>query len=319
MIFLVSLIISLLSLFYVHFSVFHIFRFPLFHCFVPQPFLSSALSFSLCLSVSICVSLSVSLSLSDHISFPCRSLALSSLSFVCIYGCMHVRMCVWMYVCLFAYVCMHALVYIFMYIYMYLMYYARVYVGLCIFVCVYACIALFLSFHSNGLAHCHYSAVPFLRFSRCAMYEDNLLKSSRRRHRWFLSSGAGPEFHLLLILLFIFLVPLRLATFHISSSFLPSLSLFLPLFLFLTLSPVCLYVSLPLLPLSLSYVRYLALLVVLSACLPDCLSLSLYIFRSCSISRSHSNCLCRSFSLSLHLSLPSLLRTVPGGFHPLSF
>lgn len=153
MIFLVSLIISLLSLFYVHFSVFHIFRFPLFHCFVPQPFLSSALSFSLCLSVSICVSLSVSLSLSDHISFPCRSLALSSLSFVCIYGYMHVRMCVWMYVCLFAYVCMHALVYIFMYIY--------VFDVLCTRVCrpMYICMCVCL--------YCALSLIPFQR--SCAL------------------------------------------------------------------------------------------------------------------------------------------------------
>lgn len=100
-------------------------------------------------------------------------------------------------------------------------------------------------------------------------------------------------------------------------SFPPSPSLSLPLFLFI--SP--LFVSMSLSPSfrSLSYFLYLALLVVLSACLPDCLSLSLSIFLSCSISRSHSNCLSRSFSLSLHLSLPSLLRTVPGGFHPLSF
>lgn len=103
--------------------------------------------------------------------------------------------------------------------------------------------------------------------------------------------------------------------------FLPSLPLPLPPSLSLSYSLPCLSLRLspPSSALSLSYVRYLALLVVLSACLPDCLSLSLYIFRSCSISRSHSNCLCRSFSLSLHLSLPSLLRTVPGGFHPLSF
>lgn len=185
MIFLVSLIISLLSLFYVHFSVFHIFRFPLFHCFVPQPFLSSALSLSLCVYRCLSVSLCLSLCLFPTISpFPVgRSLSpLSRLSVfmgACMYACVYECTYVSLHMC----VCMRLYTYTYLCIYMYLMYYARVYVGICIFVCVYASIALFLSFHSNGLAHCHYSAVPFLRFSRCAMYEDNLLKSSRRRRR----------------------------------------------------------------------------------------------------------------------------------------